>query len=315
MNHPLRNRQNVYTANARVFYSPAALYGCVPYLARRSNVSKPPGFHQSADVAPVYQLTQPIETYNGYFGNVLLVPAGTSWGIYLYESTDRGQTWGVNNAAAPVAPNNGGAVDLQTYCSGNYQNGCGYGFGNEDFLGYITFSDINYHLSVWQITSPSNDNYYTAIQVFEDTSVRLTSAPCMLTTPSGTLLTRYGTSNSSTLKNATYVTEGVPPAGSKGSPNLTFSTHSTTGLPPTQCAMVNFNNAIYAFDGQDNSDGGVFVSQLDGNGNTLANTPAQINGITTQSGLSAVVFNGIINLSFRDSSNHFNIAASGNGST
>ncbi len=79
--------------------------------------------------------------------------------------------------------------------------------------------------------------------------------------------------------------------------------------------MVNFNDSIYVFDGQDNSNGGVFVSQLDGNGNIIANTPVQIQGITTHSGLSAVVFNGTINLSFRDTSNHFDIAASGNGST
>ncbi len=225
----------------------------------------------------------------------------------LRQSAD-GHNWGVIPDAYPILPAGSIKGALTSLCTGDYPNGCGYGLGFWNGIPYLAFSDQNENLEVYSLTPVHGYNAYNANRVFTDTSVHITSAPSIKVTPNDTLLIRYGTRNSSSLKNLIYVPEN------KGSG---FSTHSTTGLSPVQCAMVSFNGAVYAFDGQDNSSNGVWESKLDQDGNIIANTSHQISGWYTKSGLSAVVFNNNIDVAFQaeSSTHHFYIASSPDGNS
>ena len=152
---------------------------------------------------------------------------------------------------------------------------------------YIAFAESNTH-GLYVLAAnviPGNANYSFTL-AYSDTSVQLTSAPTMIVSPNGqNLLIRYGTSNNASAKNTTYVTEFN---------GTSWSTYPTAAFAPTQSAMAISGGTLYAIDKQNNSSNGVFVSQLDNNGNQIANTPYQIPGLIVKHGFSAATFKGSV---------------------
>ncbi len=265
-----------------------------------------PGFVNNSGIRGLEGLTA-LQAPNGYYGQVVLMPHVENGIVQLSFSTDGKNYQGDFRPVGP-APGYGG-INYGVNCEADRPDICSLGSVAAYGKIFIAFSDVSDKgLTIVRLDPVNGQSFYIGTTVYHNNAVQLTAAPAMALSPNNTLIVRYGTSNGSQ-KNVAYVTQS--------NDGTSFSTHVTNGLAPTQSGLVVFGGQFYFFDGQDNSDAGVWEGLLDNNGNEIANTSHQISGWYTKTGLSATVFNNNIVVAFQQNSSqhHFTIFSSPNGSS